>query len=230
MSNIEEFDFQADDNVHNHTFTIIYNSTIESDLSPTAFRLITYMCSKPKGWKFHMYKLQEVCQCGKNKLYEAFKELKDAGYLKTVAIRDGKEFKGSVRVFSNRPIYKSMEFPDFGSSINRKSHKPGVEVSNTERVNNTESSSKTHARAPATLNTKEIEPTKAFVAAVVLGEKEKGQGQFNYVSDSEELIQDLAKIDISNQRATMLIAKYGTERIREALNMTQSQNQPSSLF
>lgn len=238
MSNFEEFDFQADESVHQHPFTIIYNQLIESDISPTAFRLLTYMCSKPKGWKFHDYKLQEVCQCGESKFKQAVKELRDSGYLQTVStpsgLGDGK-FKGSKRLFSGRPIFKNTDRLNFNPSAKtpppeRLFHREVVlptvgettsQVSNTESLSNTESSSKTRARAPASLNTNENAPAKAFVAAVVEGiERKEGKGEFEYVPENDDLILELGRIDISYQRATFLLRTKGTRRIREVLNAT----------
>jgi len=141
MSSFEEFDFQADDTVHQHPFTIVYNQLIESNVSPSAFRLLTYMCSKPKGWKFHDHKLREVCQCGENKFKDLVKELKDLGYMQTVSIPSGLgdgKFKGSKRLFSGRPIFKNTEGLVFGQSAEPTVGKVNPEVNNTERHNNTE--------------------------------------------------------------------------------------------
>jgi len=88
----------------------------------------------------------------------------------------------------------------------------------------------TDARAPATLNPMQNALAKAFVAAVVSGEKDKGQ--FSYVPESEELVQEMAKIDITHQRATLLLGKYGNIRIREVLNMTlaKAKSNPAAYF
>jgi hypothetical protein len=251
MMSTSEFEFQPHESVHNHPFTIVYNQLIESNISPEAFRLITYMCSKPKSWKFHDYKLREVCQCGESKLKQVVKELREAGYVQTVSIpsglADGK-FKGSKRLFSGHPIFKNTDRLDFNPSvtdrlIHRQVDLPTVgestpQVSNTERLNNTKRTT-TDARAqgfhPYRENPDMENPpppaAKAFVAAVVLGEKEKN-GQFTYMSESEDLIQEMGKIDITHQRAVLLLGKYGNIRIREVINMTneKAKTNPQGYF
>ncbi len=244
-----EFHFQADESVFNHPFTIVYNDLIESNVSPEGFRLITYMLSKPKGWVFHDYKLMEVCQCKDSKFKQVVREMKTLGYMQTVSIPSGLgdgKFTGSKRLFSNRPIFKNTERLDFNPSVkepptdrmvNREYDLPTVgettpQVSNTERVINTKSSSKTLARAPASLNTKEIEQAKAAVAVFVEGAEKKGHGEFVYTPSTEQLVLDLGRIDISNDRAQRLIHSKGEERVREAMEyaIAKARTNPGGYF
>lgn len=230
----QEFEYQPDDSVHNHPFTIVYNELIESNASPEAFRLITYMISKPKGWVFHTHKLQEICQCGERKFKDIIKEVKDLGYMRTIAIRDANgDFRGSKRLFAARPIYKVMEGAFSAQSPKCTVHKPHLQITNTERLSNTERTNNTRARAPATLNTKEIDTAKAFVAVLKEGEMKKVcNGTFTYEYFDDELTHSLGAIDVSNARANALIAKYGRERIKEALEMTNksAKSNPAAYF
>ncbi len=98
---------------------------------------------------------------------------------------------------------------------------------------NSSSKKTTDARAPASLNTISQDTAEAFVAAVVEGiEKKEGKGQFEYVPEHDDLIMGLGRIDISYQRATLLLRQKGTRRIREVLNCTldKAKTNPAAYF
>jgi uncharacterized protein (DUF1697 family) len=137
-----EIEYIADESVHSEPpYTKIYNELIESSLSPRTFRMLTYMLSKPKGYKFHDYKLQEICQCGRDSLQGMRKEAREAGYMRLEKIPSGKgdgRFIGSRYIFARRPIYKaSSENLVYRESVSPAAGGTGSQVSNTERLNKT---------------------------------------------------------------------------------------------
>jgi hypothetical protein len=64
---------------------------------------------------------------------------------------------------------------------------------------------------------------KAVVAAFVKGaEGKEGKGEAAFTPEGEALIQDMARLDITNKVAVEYLNEYGADRIKEVLEMTEA--------
>ncbi len=112
----------AHPSVHEESYTKVYNSLIDNpDLSVDAKMLLIYLTRQMPGWVFYDFAIMKFMGCKKTKLEWLYSELKKAGHTNQVRI-PGKipgTFRGSIRQFSNRPIFKVTETPK-----NRVSDKP----------------------------------------------------------------------------------------------------------
>lgn len=71
-------------------FTTIPNEIFKAGLSLEAIGLITYLLSLPPNWVVHKTFLPSQLKTGRERLFRAFKELQDAGYILSVKNIDKK--------------------------------------------------------------------------------------------------------------------------------------------
>lgn len=82
-------------------FSIISNQPLnDPNLSMKARGIWATLLSKPDDWTVYVYQLVKTCKDGKTSIYSGLKELKEAGYLEHVFIRDegGKMVRGEYIV------------------------------------------------------------------------------------------------------------------------------------
>jgi len=145
MSQITEY--VADETVHKHPFTIVYNELIDSTLPLDVIGMLVYMCRQLPGWVFHEHVLLERFQCGREKLQKMRRLAREAGFMKLDKIPSGKgdgKFKGSRYSFSSRPIYLNRETEKPTPGENRLPVKPAL-FNKTKNLNKTISLNKENA-------------------------------------------------------------------------------------
>jgi hypothetical protein len=221
-------------------FTIVSNAILDNfGLSKDARLLIIYLTRYATCPNFVAYASTKMkwLDCGRDKLKAVHKELKDHGYIRHVVIRGkGGRVSGSYIEFHVEPIFKNdpipiddhPEYMAFHRETENQSpghQAPGKTslILNTDLLTNTDlKQTTTPARASDSLNTKEIDQAKVFVAVLKEGEMKKVcNGEFTYEYYDDELTTALGAIDISNARANALIVKHGRERIKEVIEMTK---------
>jgi hypothetical protein len=111
-SNLVEFEqpstvSEAAPSVHNIPFIQISRELIQKSKLPIDARmLLIYLISFKEGWKFHDSVIRSDLGIGFTKLKLLFKQLRDAGYVKTVPIiGDYGRMTGSKRLFSSLPEF-----------------------------------------------------------------------------------------------------------------------------
>lgn len=130
-------------------FSQIRNSIIEHPtLSMEARCLLTYLISKAHlpNWTFHDNVILGCMRCGVSKLKSMFKELRAAGYVRRVPIKDKSgNFVGSKREFSDQPIFLSepestegLKYNPSGKGYNPDVPKSNPSYNNTDLVTNTD--------------------------------------------------------------------------------------------
>jgi DNA-binding PadR family transcriptional regulator len=65
----------------------------DTKLSLKAKGLMFYFLSKPDEWKGHKYDVINNCKDGDTSVRAALKELKEAGYIKTISVKVDGKFK-----------------------------------------------------------------------------------------------------------------------------------------
>ncbi len=66
----------------NANYTAISNAIINHpDLSPLAAYALIYLLSKPDNWELQISDLRRQCRCGRNKVYEILRELKESRFV-----------------------------------------------------------------------------------------------------------------------------------------------------
>lgn len=236
----QEIQTRAHPSMFDRGFTIVSNSVLDNfNLSKDARLLIIYLTRYATCPNFVAYASTKMkwLDCGRDKLKAVHRELKDHGYIRHVINRgEGGRVLGSYIEFHVEPIFKSSPIPIDDhprySSPHRmtENQSPGHQAPgktspliNTDPLSNTDlkqTTNKPQAKKPFAANPEQINANKAFVAGLKKGLKKVSNGEFTCEHYDDELIQTLARWDISNAQSSALIAKHGKERMTEVIEMT----------
>ena len=94
-------------------FSIISNVALnDTTLSMKAKGIWAYLLSKPDDWQVYVSQLVKSCADGKHSIYAGLKELKQAGYIEHVAIREGGKIIGYEYMVNEEPVKKEKKEPN----------------------------------------------------------------------------------------------------------------------
>jgi hypothetical protein len=94
-------------------FSIISNVALnDTTISMKAKGIWAYLLSKPDDWQVYVSQLIKSCIDGKHSIYAGLKELKQAGYIEHVAIREGGKIIGYEYIVNEEPVRKEKKEPD----------------------------------------------------------------------------------------------------------------------
>jgi hypothetical protein len=100
---------------HKKNYTVFSNDLIaEPTLSWKAKGILMYLLSKPPGWKTRLEDIVKHAKDGRDAVLSGIKELRDAGYIKKICIRDPKTqriIRWETQVFET-PLDPDSDFPD----------------------------------------------------------------------------------------------------------------------
>lgn len=151
---------QPHPSVYQNGYSITPNDLINnSELSTCARILLLHLLSCPpkknngENWTFHDSVMCKVVNCGQDKLKKLFRELRNAGYVRTTTIQNEKGiFLGKRRQFASTPIFKLQDALKTEKKSNKnKGHTEGMK--NPPSVNTTVGKTDSRENQPSYNNT-----------------------------------------------------------------------------
>ena len=77
------------------------SSANDIELSLKAKGLMFYFLSKPDGWRGQVYDVCKNCKDGRKSILTAVRELKEAGYIRVVSVKEAGKFRGKYYQISD---------------------------------------------------------------------------------------------------------------------------------
>lgn len=139
-------------------FSIISNHHLNNPtLSLKAKGLLTYLLSRSDNWNANVNHLVTTCTDGKKAIYSAIKELKEAGYIEHVTIRDDKAkiLKWEYVVHEHpleKPVNSEEKLLSQKGQVGKGQVGKGDRIVNTDRIPKTESSKNELRKAESKAN------------------------------------------------------------------------------
>lgn len=101
-------------------FTVMSNHHLrDKRLSLKSKGLLSVILSLPKDWDYTIAGLAVICDCGRDMIRAAIKELEEAGYISRTQINESGKFGGNQYVIREIPVEQSAEpLPGFPSTVN----------------------------------------------------------------------------------------------------------------
>ncbi len=216
-------------------FTVLDNTIFDNlQISPLARLLLMYLvryATCPNYVAYNGTKMKWL-DCERKKLQRLHHELIFAGYMR---LNKGGKGGGSYYEFHAEPIfYKASEVIPKNSERSKKglSQKGTVPkrapILSTDPLSNTDLK-KQQQREVVSIDKEAIAQAQTAVAVFVEGEKKKVANGEAIVFDAntDVLIQDLGRIDVTNALAVTFIQRHGRDRIEKVLKAAMTKDKPA---